>query len=798
MKLSRKWLAEFTTVKADDKTYADKMTITGSKVEATEDLGATTENVVLAQVKELNRHPDADTLWVCLMDVGQAEDIIIVTGAQNLKVGDYCPAALHKSKLPCGKEIKKGKLRGVESNGMLVSLDELCLEQNDYPYAVEDGILTFLPEEMEGFQVGDDIRPLLGFDDKVVEFEITSNRPDCLSAIGIARETAASFDTELRLAEPTVKGSAGNISEHLDAEILDEDLCKRLSLRLVKNVKIKASPLWMRQRLRAHGVRPINNIVDITNYVMLEYGQPMHAFDYDSLAGGTIYARRSKAGESIETLDGVVRNLEDALVIADAEKAVGIAGVMGGASSEITEKTTTVVFEAANFDATSIRKTASKLGLRTDASGRFEKGLDPMTTIPAINRAAELVEQLGAGEVVDGYLDLIAYDSTAKTLQLEYKRINALLGTEISRDEMVKILEKVGFTVTEDDMVTVPSWRLDVTVYADLAEEVARFYGYDIIPSTMFAAETTQGGFSKRQKQERAAGALFRSLGFHEILTYTFTGQYAYDNIRLPEDSILRENLRILNPLGEDTSHMRRTAIPAMLDILARNANYRNPKAKLYELAKIYIPKQDSETLCDEVLQLTLGTYGAGQDFYCLKGAVEQFLSHLRITGETWVSCTDDSVFHPGRTAEIFLGEQSLGRLGQVHPLTAKNYGFETEVFVANLNLEVLFANMGAEKTYVPLPKFPSMTRDIALVCEENITAAAVKEVILQAGGKRLISCDLFDVYTGEHIEKGKKSMAFALSFRAEDKTLTDEETDAQTSKILNALKEKLNAVLRA
>ena len=797
MKLSRKWLAEFTDIKASDKEYADKMTMTGSKVEAVEDLGASTENVVLAQVKEITRHPDADTLWVCNMDVGADEPIVIVTGAQNLKAGDFCPAALHKSKLPCGKEIKKGKLRGVESNGMLVSLDELCMDAHDFPHTVEDGILTFLPEEMEGYKVGDDIRPLLGFDDQVVEFEITSNRPDCLSAIGLARESAASFDTELKLHEPKVKGSGGNIADMLDAEIEDEDLCRRLTLRVVKDVKIAPSPLWLRQRLRASGVRPINNIVDITNYVMLEYGQPMHAFDYACLEGGKIRARRSKPGETIETLDGTMRTLEDALVIADEQKAVGVAGVMGGASSEITENTTTVVFESANFNGTSIRKTASRLGMRTDASSRFEKGLDPMTTLPAIDRAAELVEQLGAGEVVDEVLDLIAYDSTAKTLTLDHARINALLGTDISRDEMANILEKVGFTVTADNVVTVPSWRLDVEGSADLAEEVARFYGYNVIPATMFSARTTQGGYSRRQKWERGVGTLLRAFGFSEILTYTFTGQYAYDNIRLPENSPLRENLTIQNPLGEDTSLMRRTALPAMLDTLARNANYRNPKAKLYELAKIYLPNPESETLCDEHLNLTLGLYGGDVDFFSLKGVVEHLLLNLRISGETWTPCTDNPVFHPGRAAEITLGETVLGRIGQVHPLTAKNYGFEMAVFVAEFDLEALFSHMGAERTYVPLPKFPSMSRDIALVCDEAVTAAEVKAVIEEAGGKRLVSCELFDVYTGEHIAAGKKSLAFTLCFRAEDKTLTDEEVDGQTAKILTALEQKIGAVLR-
>ena len=798
MKLSRKWLGEFTNISADDKEYADKMTMSGSKVEATEDLAAGTENVVLAQVVEITRHPDADTLWVTKVDVGETEPTVIVTGAQNLKVGDYCPAALHKSKLPCGKEIKKGKLRGVESNGMLVSLDEIAMDKHDFPHAVEDGILVFTPEEMEGYKPGDDIYPLLGFDDKVVEFEITSNRPDCFSVIGLARESAATFQTKLSIPEPTVAGAGGNISDFLDAEIIDQDLCRRLTLRVVKNVKIQPSPAWLRQRLRASGVRPINNIVDITNYVMLEYGQPMHAFDYACLEGGVIYARRSHPGETIETLDGTQRVLEDALVIADEHKAVGIAGIMGGASSEITEATTTVVFESANFSGVSIRKTAAKLGMRTDASGRFEKGLDPMTTLPAIQRACQLVEALGAGEVVDGFIDYIAYDSTAVVLPLEHARINALLGTTISRDAMVDMLTPLGFTVDDKDMVTVPSWRGDVQEYTDLAEEVARFYGYNVIGATMFRAQTTQGGFSPRQMLERGVGTLLRGLTYDEILTYTFTGQVAYDKIRLPEDSPLRKNLSILNPLGEDSSCMRTTAVPAMLDILARNASYRNPSAQLYELARVYLPNGEKETLCDEKLTLTLGAYGAGTDFFGLKGAVEALLSHLRIEGAQWKPCSDSPVYHPGRGATIMLGDLILGQMGQVHPLTAKNYGFETEVYVAELDLELLFSNMGAEKTYKPLPKFPAMTRDIALVCDNAIPVADLSDVIWAAGGKKLVDVRLFDIYTGEHISQGQKSVAFALAFQAEDKTLTDEDADVATKKILGALAEKLGVTLRA
>jgi len=797
MKLSRKWLAEFTDIQASDGEYADRMTITGSKVEGIEDLGAEIQNVVLGRIVTVERHENADTLWVCTVDVGQDEPTVIVTGADNLKPGDFCPVALHKSTLPGGVEIKKGKLRGVTSNGMLGSLNELELTIHDYPHSVEDGILTFTPDEMAGCQPGDDIRPIIGRDDRVVEFEITSNRPDCLSVIGLARESAASFDTTLTIREPQVKGAGGSVLEHVDVEIWDEDLCPRYTARVVQNVKIEPSPVWMRQRLRASGVRPINNIVDITNYVMLEYGQPMHAFDHACLDGGQIIVRRATAGETIDTLDGIARTLTDALVIADAEKAVGIAGVMGGAESEITENTRTVVFESANFNGTSIRKTAGRLGLRTDASSRFEKGLDPLGTLPAVQRACELVELLGAGEVVDGVVDVIAADRAPVVLALEAQRINALLGTDISRDQMATILEKVGFAVDGADQVTVPSWRLDVHEYVDLAEEVARFYGYNVIPATMFRGATAQGGFTLQQKRERQAGRLLQGLGYYEILTYAFTGQTAYDKIRLPEDAPQRESLTILNPLGEDTSRMRTMALPSMLEILARNLNYRNESARFYEIARVYLPNGESETLCDEALRLMLGAYGEGMDFFQLKGAVETLLDAMNITGIHWAAKADNPAFHPGRCAELIRGGQSLGYLGQIHPLTVKNYGREEDLYAAELDLDALFTAIGRERTYVPWPKYPAVTRDIAVVCEESVTVADLQTVIAEAGGKHLEGSRLFDIYTGAPIPEGKKSVAFALRYQAADRTLTDEDADKATTKILAALERQLGAIIR-
>lgn len=799
MKLSMKWLAEFVNFPADMQEYSNRLTLTGSKVEAVEDLGAEIQNVVLGQILALDRHENADTLWVCSVDIGAQEPTVIVTGAQNLKVGDFCPVALHKSTLPGGVEIKRGKLRGVVSNGMLGSLDELALDTHDYPAAVEDGILTFTPDEMDGYKAGDDIRPILGKDDTVVEFEITSNRPDCLSVIGLARETAASFDSPLIIREPVVKGSGGDIAEQLDVEIWDEDLCARYTARLVKNVKIAPSPAWLRQRLCAMGVRPINNIVDITNYVMLEYGQPMHAFDYTCLDGGKIIVRRAAPGEEMTTLDEQTRKLEGALVIADTQKAVGIAGVMGGFDSEITDSTTTVVFESANFDRASVRKTSARLRLRTDASSRFEKGLDVQNTLPAIQRACELVEQLDAGEVVAGIVDVIA-DRAADIpplLTLDAAKINALLGTDISRMAMVAILEKLGFAVDAADSVTVPSWRSDVREGADLAEEVARFYGYNEIPETRLDGEATLGGRPPRQKQEQKIGVLLRGFGYNEILTYTFTGTGAYDKARVPAGDPRRHALQILNPLGEDTSIMRTIAVPAMLETLARNYHYRNESARLYELARVYRPDAQSETGCTEALHLTLGAYGGKMDFFALKGTIEALFAGLNIPAVQFVSIVDDTIYHPGRCAEIRYGEQVLGRFGQVHPKTAQNYDIDSEFYTAELDVDTLLTLVNDEKSYTPLPKYPATSRDIAVVCDAAITVADLQAVIERAGSRRLTDSRLFDIYTGAPIPAGKKSVAFALSYRADDRTLTDEDADKITAKILDALQRELDAVIR-
>ena len=775
------------------------MTMSGSKVELTREPSEEIKNVLVGRVVTIERHPDSDHMWVAQVDVGQGEPVQIVTGAQNVRAGDLVPAALHKSLLPCGKKIEKGKLRGVLSNGMLCSLSELNLDRHDFPYADEDGIFIL----QEDCKPGDDIRAVIGADDSIVEFEITNNRPDCLSVLGLARESAVTFGTELRIPEPAVRGGGGDIAPHLSIEIKSPDLCPRYTARMVKNIKIEPSPKWLRQRLRAAGVRPINNIVDITNYVMLEYGQPMHAFDYACLEGGKIIVRTARPGEIMNTLDGTPRTLSgDMLVIADAEKPVGVAGVMGGENSEITENTTYAVFESANFNGISIRKTAMALNMRTDASSRFEKGLDPENTLKAVQRACELVEELGAGEVLDGVIDITARRAVQRTLRLEPEKICRLLGAQIPVSFMTDTLKKLGFSV-EGDTVTVPSWRADVEHYSDLAEEVARFYGYNVIEPTMFGGETVTGetpasgaltgGFTEKQASERRVGALLRGLGYSEIYTYSFISPSAYDRIALGEASPLRNSTVILNPLGEDTSVMRTTSLPSMLETLARNLSYRNQNVRLYELATVYRPS--GETLPDERAILTLGAYGK-TDFFAVKGVVEALLRDLRVTDVRFEADTNNPSYHPGRCAAVFSGGTLVGVIGQIHPEVAAGYELG-ETYTAELDFLALLNARSPEGKYVPLPRFPAITRDLALVCGKSVTVAALSGVIQRGGGALLRAVELFDIYTGSQVPEGKKSVAFSLTLRADDATLTDADADAVTKKVLALLESELGAVLR-
>ena len=895
MILSRKWLNEFVDVSdISDREFDEAMTLSGSKVETVTALDESLKNVVVGKILSMEKHPDSDHMWVCQIDVGQAEPTQIVTGAWNIHVGDLVPVAQHKSLLPNGTKIEKGKLRGVVSNGMLCSLKELSLTaEHDYPYAVitpaallndykpldpekpsipadikagdkvfgpvvcgkvlecetqsygqyhttldiggataspdtacsnihvgdlvayntkTDSICTLddLHAEQKEFphciadgifvlnedvKPGDDMAVVIGADDHVVEFEITPNRPDCLSVIGLAREASATFGRPLKLHTPEVKGCGGSIAELVDIDIEDGELCPRYTARMVKNVKIQPSPAWMRERLRNSGVRPINNIVDITNYVMLEYGQPMHAFDFSCVEGGHIIVRTAREGETIQTLDGNQRKLTPSMLcICDENKPVCVAGVMGGANSEIVGDTAMVLFESANFNGTSVHRTAAALNMRTDASSRYEKGLDPMNTLKAVERACELVELLGAGEVAEGVMDVIAKDSNPVTVKLEPEKVNGLLGTDVSREEMVRILESLDFTV-EGDTIHVPSWRSDVEHYSDIAEEVARFYGYNNIPDTLSNGLTARRGLTDIQQTENLLGSVCRAAGYDEIITYSFISPTYYDKIDLPKDSPLRDSLKILNPLGEDTSIMRTTTLPSMLEILTRNYNFRNKSAKLYELGRVYFKRADG--LADEPKVLTLGAYGDNMDFFALKGAVEAVLKQLRIENVRFLADTENPSYHPGRCAKVFSGDRLLGVLGQVHPHVAGNYGVDAELYAAELRFDALYESKGPQPLYQPLPKFPAVTRDIAVVCDKAVTVGELEDAIRKGAKGLLKDVALFDIYTGVGIAPGKKSVAFNLTLRADDRSLTAEEADADVKSILTALEQECGAVLR-
>ena len=795
MKLNRKWLNEdFVDLSAvSDKEFVETLTVFGQKVETWERMDAEMKNVVVGRVLSMVRHPNSDHMFICQVDVGKDEPVQIVTGAQNVHEGDLVPAALHNSWLPGGVHITKGKLRGELSCGMLCSFAELGLTQNDLPGVFADGIWILEPDSAKP---GDDMNLIIGNDDTIVDFEITNNRPDCYSIMGLAREAAAAFGKPMKHHEPVVHGSdAGSIFEHLDVEVPATALCNRYSSRMVANVKIGPSPKWLRQRLRANGVRPINNIVDITNYVMLEYGQPMHAFDYRYVSSGKIVVREAEDGEALTTLDGNVRNLKTGmLVIADDAKPIGLAGIMGGENSEIKDDTTMVVFESANFNGTSIRQTALALGMRTEASGKFEKNLDPMMTIPAVQRACELVELLGCGDVLDGTIDIINYVPQERRLPLEPEKINRLLGTSISREDMVMYLNRLEIPV-EGDTIVVPSFRPDLVRMVDIAEEVGRSFGYNEIPVTQFRT-ATHGGYSQEMKLEAKAGALCRGLGYSEIITYSFTSPTVFDQIRLPADSPLRNTLRIQNPLGEDTSIMRTIALPSMLEILSRNNAYHNKAAKLYEVAKVYLPVE-GQPLPQEPKMLVFGSYGEKETFFKLKGEIEALFAGLRMKKASYTAEKNNPSYHPGRCASISIDGEVIGVMGQVHPLVAKNYGIDSEVYCAELNFTKMLGLRLPDPTFTALPKYPAVSRDLALICSEDITVAQVEEVISASAGKLLRKIQLFDIYRGVGVPEGKKSMAFSLQLRADDRTLTDSDSEAVVNNVLAAVKDQLNATLR-
>ena len=798
MDLSRKWLTEFVDVGLDeinDHDFAEAMTMSGSKVEDTHYMGEGISNVVVGRIVEMVRHHDSDHMWTCQVDVGGKRLLQIVTGAQNQQVGDLVPVALDGATLPGGAEIHTITFRGELSEGMMCSIKELGLTLHDFPYAIEDGLFIL----QEDCRPGDDIVPVIGRDDHVVEFEITPNRPDCLSVIGLAREASVTFQKPLKLHTPVVKGSGGDIHELVKVDVEDAKLCPRYTARMVRNIKIEPSPKWMRERISAMGMRPINNIVDITNYVMMEYGQPMHAFDFSCVDGGHIIVRTAREGETCRTLDGNERKVTPSMLcICDEHKPVGLAGVMGGENSEITPDTKMVLFESANFNGTSIRRTAAALNMRTDASAHYEKGLDPYLTKIAVDRACELVELLGAGEVVDGYVDVFPDPPKPLVRKLDVDRVNWILGTDIDGDTLRKILSDLGFQL-DGNTVTVPSWRLDIDpkyTQNDFAEEVARIYGFNNIPSTMMAdSGTKSGGYTPEQAAERRLGETCRANGYDSIITYSFYSPAGWDMIRLPANDPRRDAIRILNPLGEDTSCMRTTTLPSVLEVLARNWNFRNKAVRIYEFAKVYKKRPDG--MADEPKILTLGAYGGGMDFYTLKGTVEELCDTLRISGVEYVPVRDDPSYHPGRCAAVYAGGEYMGRFGQVHPLVAKNYGVSEELYAAELDFPAMFAHRTTELYYAPLPRYPAVMRDISLVCDDALTAGELEKCIRRAGGEYLESVEVFDVYKGANIPEGKKSISFALALRAGDQTLTDDHADEAVAAILDALAREYGAVIR-
>ena len=796
MKLSKKWLNDYVQIDVPEREYAEKMTMSGSKVEGWEQTCGELKRVVVGRVLSVERHPDADKLVVCKVDAGEAEPIQIVTAATNVTVGAAVPVALHKSTLHCGKTIERGKLRGVVSDGMFCSVAELGVTVHDFPTAIEDGILIIDEDEYEAVP-GTDIREALGLDDTVVEFEITSNRPDCLSVMGLARETAATFGTDITY--PYLDAgeyAGGDVNKYISVEVRDADLCPRYSAAVVKDIKIAPSPRWMRERLRASGVRPINNIVDITNFVMLEYGQPMHAFDRSTLKEGRIVVRRAAEGESITTLDGGEHPLDrDTLVIAAGERPVALAGVMGGENTEIRDTTETVVFESANFNGAAVRIAAKKAGLRTDSSARFEKGLDSRNTLPALVRALQLVETLGAGTVVKGIIDVDNAAFAPRRLKLDADWINGFLGTEIPADDMRDILSDIDFEI-EGDEIIVPSFRADVECEADVAEEIARFFGYNNIGDTMMKGEASSHGYTDAEIFRKRLHASAVSLGLFEIMTYSFISPKYYDKIRLPIDSPLRNYMTISNPLGEDTSVMRTTMIPSALEVVARNCSRGVTAGRLYEEGTVYIPTEQGK-LPLEQKRFTVTVFGENAEFFAVKGMLEALFADVGVGGVKFAAKTDDPTFHPGRCAVITKGDDVLGVIGQIHPVTAQNWEITVPVFVADLDEELMRALRKPITDYKRLPKYPAITRDLALVCDENVTAGALSDIISAAGGSIVESVRLFDVYRGKGVTDGKKSMAYSVVLRAADHTLTDAEAESAVAAILKKL-EAAGATLRS
>lgn len=784
--------------------FTDAMTLSGSKVEGYTKLDADLEQIIVGQITKIERHPDADKLIICQVDIGREEKIQIVTGAPNVKEGDKVPVVLdggrvaggHDGKLtPGGVKIKKGKLRGIESNGMLCSIEELGSSRDLYPEAPELGIYIF----QEDVPVGADAIELLGLRDVVFEFEITSNRVDCYSVLGLAREAAATFQKEFQVPKVQVTGSGDDVHNYIKVEVKDTELCPRYCARVVKNIKLAPSPKWMQRRLASVGIRPINNVVDITNYVMEEYGQPMHAYDLDTIAGHQIVVRRAEEGEKFVTLDGQERTVDDSvLMICDGEKAVGLAGIMGGENSMITDEVHTMLFEAACFDGTNIRLSSKKIGLRTEASGKFEKGLDPNNAEAAINRACQLIEELGAGEVVDGIVDVYETKREPVRVPFEPENINALLGTELSKEQMLSYFKPLELTYDEtSNQLIVPTFRQDLLRTADIAEEVARFYGYDNIPTTLPRGEATTGKLPFYLRVEAVAREIAEFCGFSQGMHYSFESPKVFDKLLLPKDAKERQAVVISNPLGEDFSIMRTISLHGMLTSLATNYNRRNKNVRLYELGNIYLPKSLPLTeLPDERMQFTLGMYGDG-DFFTMKGVVEEFLDKIGMhKKETYDPDAKRPYLHPGRQADIIYDGEKIGYLGEVHPSVAASYGIGERAYVAVLDMPSVVEKATFDRKYEGIAKFPAVTRDISMVVPKNVLVGQIEEIIAMRGGKILESYELFDVYEGAQIQEGYKSVAYSIVFRAKDKTLEEAEITAVMKKILHGL-QSLGAELR-
>ena len=792
MKAPISWLKDYVDINKNIKAYAEAMTLSGSKVEGIEDLGASIEKVVVGKIVSMRPHPNAEKLQIADVDIG-AETLQVVTGAPNVKTGDLIPLALPGAKLP-GGEIKAAKLRGVESFGMMCSIDELNLTRDYVPDAPEYGVYIF--KNNPG--VGKDIREVLGLE-PVIDFEITNNRPDCFSVLGLARESAAALNSAFRKPVITVKEEGeGKASDYVSVSIENPELCARYAARVVTNVKIEPSPLWMQRRLAAAGMRPINNIVDITNYVMLELGQPMHAFDFKCIKGRHIIVRTAKKDEKIVTLDGQHRELDQSmLVIADEERAVALAGIMGGENSEVTPDTTTLLLESANFNGTSVRLTSKKVGIRSEASSRFEKGLDIDNAITAINRAAQLIEELGAGKVVPGIVDCNPVKPEQLKIKLNPGNINRLLGTDIDAAWMLDLFEKLEFGVERETMtLTVPSFRPDVKREADLAEEVARFYDYNnIMPTLLPGKATTLGRKKFAQKMEDFIIEQMMSSGLYETYTYSFTSPKVLDKLNLPKGHKLRNAVVITNPLGEDFSIMRTTTIPQMLEVINTNYNRKVDEGRFFELSYVYLPRE-GEMLPVEKKMLTIGLYG-NVDFYYLKGIVEQLLLQMNIKDAEFIAEKDNPVFHPGKTAKVVIGDVTVGAAGEIHPDVADNFDCPYDTYIAVLEIKPMIENAVMERQYKPLPRYPAVSRDIAVLINEDVQVKDIEKALKSRGGEYLEEIRLFDVYKGEQVPEGKKSVAYTLVFRSPDRTLVDDDVNKVVEDMLNELKVRFDAVLR-